>query len=276
MKKRIFRGASYIILALSLPAIGWGLKEDVEFTTEPVTIQEQVIKPTNTAEEIPTAAEVFEKHLTDLYDEVDLDDSSLSYDVFKKAVTGFYNFQNTGLTASDKQILSIVDFSKPSTEKRLWVIDLDKKKVLFHSLVAHGRGSGDNWATNFSNTPNSHQSSLGFYITSHTYIGKHGLSLKLDGMDAGYNTNALNRAIVVHGADYVSDSFVRTHGRLGRSHGCPALPNELNEAIINTIKGKTALFINGPKNKTFSSNYLDEKIAAELLFSKAVMKQASL
>src|SRR5690606_932140 len=107
--------------------------------------------------------------------------------------------------------------------------DLKSKKVLFNTLVAHGRNTGQATADKFSNLPNSNMSSLGFYLTDETYFGKHGLSLKLDGMDNGHNDKARERAIVMHGADYVSDSFVKQHGRLGRSLGCPALPQEISK-----------------------------------------------
>jgi hypothetical protein len=127
--------------------------------------------------------------------------------------------------------------------------------------VAHGQGSGDDKPFAFSNRPNSHQSSLGFYITAGTYFGKHGLSLKLKGLDAGFNTNALDRAIVVHGADYVSKDFIKQHGRLGRSHGCPAVPQELKDAIIHTIKDKTVMYIDAAI-ENYSSVYLNKDMAA--------------
>jgi hypothetical protein len=146
---------------------------------------------------------------------------------------------------------------------------------LFNTLVAHGQGSGMDMAEKFSNTPNSNQSSLGFYVANETYTGKHGMSLRLDGMDEGYNTNARSRAVVVHGADYVSQSFVNQHGRLGRSWGCPALPRELTSAIINTIKGKTLLYIEGPSD-TYSSSHLDENVIGKTFSPKSDQFQASL
>ena len=130
-------------------------------------------------------------------------------------------------------------------------------------------------ATNFSNLANSHQSSLGFYITSETYFGKHGLSIKLEGMDKGYNTNARDRAVVIHGAEYVSQSFINQHGRLGRSHGCPALPLELTKTIIDTIKGQTCLYINGPA-ANYTSNYLDQELAVADFVSTSGSLQVSI
>jgi len=262
MRKRIFRGASLLLLTLSLPAISWSLYDSSEAkaATAKDTIEVEAPAPVTT-NEVVSASALFDKHVSAIYDSASLNASGLDYDVFKKAVTGYYNFKSSNLVSSAKEVISIVDFTRASTQKRLWIIDLAAKKVLFNTLVAHGQGSGDNYATSFSNLANSHQSSLGFYITSNTYFGKHGLSLKLNGMDNGYNTNALNRAVVVHGAEYVSQSFINQHGRLGRSHGCPAVPVELTPAIIEAIKGGTTLFINGPSTKKYSSNFLNETLA---------------
>jgi len=262
MRKRIFRGASFILLTLSLPAIAWNLTDTTAVTDSIINHSE--IKVEAPAEKKLSAAAIFDNYVSDIYNAANLKQASLNFNVFKKAITGYYNFKNLSLVSTDKEVISIVDFTMPSTQKRLWIIDLAAKKVLFNTLVAHGQGSGDNFATNFSNLANSHQSSLGFYITSDTYLGKHGLSLKLNGMDTNYNTNALNRAVVVHGAEYVSQSFINQHGRLGRSHGCPAVPVELTPSIIDAIKGKTTLFINGPSEKKYSSTYLDENLAASL------------
>jgi len=124
----------------------------------------------------------------------------LNHAVFKKALIGYYNLKKSQLLSAQKAVITIIDFSKKSSQKRLWIVDLKKNKLLFHTLVAHGKGSGLDLATNFSNRANSHQSSLGFYVTSDTYQEKHGLSMRLKGMDEGFNTNAMNRAVVVHGA----------------------------------------------------------------------------
>lgn len=165
-----------------------------------------------------------------------------SHAAMELALAGYWALKHQGeLSANDK--LTVIDFTLPSTEKRLWVFDLDDQQLLFHTYVAHGQGTGRNMARHFSNTPQSHQSSLGFFRTGDTYIGKHGLSLYLDGLEQGINDNARDRYIVIHGADYVSTDFIGTHGRLGRSHGCPALPRELSDPIIETIKGESCLFI---------------------------------
>ncbi len=262
MRKRIFKGAAYIILALSIPALGWSLKDDNTNSVAQHLRDSVAITDSANGVKVASASEIFERYISNIYTESGLDVSGLDRNVFRKAITGYFNFKGSGLVSSGKQIISIVDFNKPSTQKRLWIVDLTDKKLLFNTLVAHGQGSGDNLATSFSNTAESHQSSLGFYITSDTYTGKHGLSLRLNGMDQGYNTNALNRAVVVHGAEYVSQDFINQHGRLGRSYGCPAVPVELTPAIIEAIRGKTTFFINGPANTNYASNYLNETSAA--------------
>lgn len=174
---------------------------------------------------------------------------------FSKALQGFYNLKEKGLVKKD--ILTIIDFSLSSNVKRLWIVDLTTNTVLYNSLVAHGRNTGEEFASKFSNSSSSYQSSLGFYATGEVYQGKHGTSLRLDGLEKGINDNARNRAVVVHGADYVAESFVKAHGRLGRSQGCPALPMGLTKEIINVIKDKSCLFIYHP-TASYKTNLLKE------------------
>lgn len=142
-------------------------------------------------------------------------------------------------------LLTLIDYTRPSVDRRLWVIDVRSGDVLFNELVAHGRGSGDNLATAFSNDDNSHMSSLGLFVTGDTYVGHNGYSLRLDGLDPGLNNHALARAIVIHGAAYVSDVFAKHIGRLGRSWGCPAVRPEIARTLIDTIKGGTVVFAYG-------------------------------
>lgn len=151
------------------------------------------------------------------------------------------------------EVLTVIDFSLPSTEKRLWVIDPENGEILLHSVVAHGRNSGGLMAEKFSNIPESYQSSLGFYMTAETYHGKHGYSLRLDGLEKGYNDMARARAIVIHGADYATEAFAKSVGRLGRSLGCPALPSDLSKEAIDLIKDGSLLFIFAP-----DENYLEK------------------
>lgn len=165
-------------------------------------------------------------------------------DCFAEALKGFYALKEKGLVKKD--ILTLVDFSLSSNSKRLWVIDLSSNVILLQTLVAHGKNTGDEFANNFSNTPDSFKSSLGFYATGEVYNGKHGVSLKLDGLEKGLNDCARKRAVVVHGANYVSESFIKNHKRLGRSQGCPAVPVELASEIISMIKEQSCLYIYHP------------------------------
>ncbi|WP_229600065.1 murein L,D-transpeptidase catalytic domain family protein [Runella sp. SP2] len=183
--------------------------------------------------------------LVTIYQELSLDEAGLSHSVFDYAIRGVQKVNPA------KAILAIVDLSQPSVNKRLYVIDLLKRKLLFRTYVAHGRNSGDLYAQKFSNEVSSLQSSLGFYQTLGTYQGKHGLSLKLKGLENGFNTNALDRAVVMHGADYVSEDFIRKIGRLGRSFGCPAVPYGVHKDIIETLKNGACLFVFSP-----NQNYL--------------------
>jgi hypothetical protein len=144
--------------------------------------------------------------------------------------------------AADGRILTVIDYSLPSRARRLWVLDLARDSVLAHELVAHGRNTGDDLARRFSNRPGSLQSSLGTFVTGRTYRGRHGLSLRLRGLDAGLNDRAEARAIVVHGADYVSPGIVRRLGRLGRSQGCPALEPDVAARVIGLIRDGSVLF----------------------------------
>jgi hypothetical protein len=174
---------------------------------------------------------------------------------FSEALRGFYSLKEKGVYKKD--IITLIDFSLPSTAKRLWVIDLSTNTILFQSVVSHGMNSGGEYATSFSNTNSSNKSSLGFYATGECYNGKHGLSLKLDGLEPGVNSNARARAVVVHGADYANPSILNSQSYLGRSQGCPALPQALSAKIINVIKGKSCLFIYHPsRNKANASKLI--------------------
>jgi L,D-transpeptidase-like protein len=155
---------------------------------------------------------------------------------------------------TDPSTLTVIDYSKPSAEKRLWVFDLQSHALLYEELVAHGKGSGDRLATAFSNNPESHQSSLGLFETRDTYSGKNGYSLRLRGLDAGFNDRALERAIVMHGAPYVSEQVAKSLGRLGRSWGCPAVRPAVAHEIIDRIRGNGLLFTYYPDQKWLASS----------------------
>ncbi|HVS96026.1 MAG TPA: murein L,D-transpeptidase catalytic domain family protein [Puia sp.] len=182
------------------------------------------------------------RSLFGLYDDLQLGSLDLSRDAWQRALQGFQALQSAGQLVN-AGVLTIIDFSLPSTQKRLFVIDLRNGRLLFNTLVAHGRNSGKVMATRFSNRCNSYMSSLGVYLTGQPFIGSHGYSLRLEGMEKGWNDHALERAIVMHPAPYVSERHIAEWGYLGRSEGCPAIPARLHKAIIDQIKGGSCLFI---------------------------------
>jgi len=204
-----------------------------------------------------TVSSAFASYVSDIYQTAGLKTSGLDYDVFQKAVTGYYNLKQNNKLAANSSVVTVVDFNKASTVKRMWIVDLLKKQLLLNTWVAHGQGSGDDLATQFSDKAESHQSSLGFYVTDDVYYGKHGRSLRLDGMDAGFNTNARSRAVVLHAAPYVCENTIKQLGRLGRSFGCPAVSPEVSNQIIDLIKGHNMLFVNSNLSG-YSSKYLNE------------------
>jgi hypothetical protein len=170
-----------------------------------------------------------------------LQEPDLSRDAFMHAMLGFRSLCSKGLVIKDS-VITIIDYSKPSSEDRFFVISLQQNKVIYKTLVAHGRNSGDLYANRFSNRTQSHQSALGFYITGNPYQGGQGYSMQLTGVDTGYNDHARIRSIVVHGACYATHQYIQQYGRLGRSFGCPALPPRLNAEIIDCIKDGSVLF----------------------------------
>ncbi|WP_299821574.1 murein L,D-transpeptidase catalytic domain family protein [uncultured Pontibacter sp.] len=248
-----------ILTSLALGLISFTSSTPATVATAPASIHTSVIG-NNASLSYHEKEVAFDAHLQEVYGQAGLQKQGLSFDVFRNAYIGFQNFKDKKLSSGAKSILTVVDFTKPSREKRMWIIDLDAKKVLFKTLVAHGRNTGNGTADKFSNEPNSYMSSIGFYLTDATYYGKHGLSLRLSGMDAKYNSNAMARAIVLHGADYATDTFVKQYGRLGRSLGCPAVPQEISKDVIETIKNKTVLYIHG-NEKNYTSSYLDQSAA---------------
>jgi hypothetical protein len=199
----------------------------------------------------------FRNYLDVLYDDVGLEEV-IDYAVFELGMIGYFNLLAEDLLPRDS-IITIIDYTLPSTEERLVVIDLEERELLHESLVAHGRNTGENYAEEFSNTPGSLQSSLGFYVTEDDYVGVHGKSLKLSGVDTLYNDNAMSRYIVVHGAWYCSEEFAEKHGRLGRSWGCPVLPVGLSNEIIDLVKDGTCMFVYFDHDE-----YLEDSIYLEI------------
>ncbi|HVG40075.1 MAG TPA: murein L,D-transpeptidase catalytic domain family protein [Chitinophagaceae bacterium] len=185
-----------------------------------------------------------------LYDSLNLGKLGLSFDALQYAYKGYQRLLTKHALGDNSDILTVIDFSQSSHKKRMYILDMKNMKVLVNTYAAHGKNSGLNYAEAFSNIPESLQSSLGFYVTKNTYTGKHGLSLRLDGKDRGFNDKAEERAVVVHGADYIGDQRLGS-AYMGRSFGCPAVPQAISAKVINYIKNGSCLFIYHP-----SKNYL--------------------
>ncbi|MBO9671836.1 MAG: murein L,D-transpeptidase catalytic domain family protein [Sphingobacteriaceae bacterium] len=252
MKKYILDIATIFLVGMSIVGTSWKAME------LPRTQQEAV--------KAIAADSLYNRYILNVYRQVRLDSAGLSEQVFEKALTGFYNMKYSGLLHA-KSILTIADFDQESCKKRLYIIDLASKKLLMNTWVAHGQNSGGDKPSSFSNNINSNQSSLGFYLTGEIYNGKHGRSLKLDGMDQGFNNNARERSIVVHGASYVSQETINQLGRLGRSQGCPAVSAKLADQVINNISDRTVLFINN-SDQQYNSVFLNETLAASIVLNQ--------
>jgi hypothetical protein len=188
-----------------------------------------------------------------MFDELNLAQKGLSQNAFELAWRGYQQLL-TKKMITNTGYLSICDLSQPSGNKRFYLIDLNNCSLYINTWVAHGKKSGAVYATKFSNTPESQQSSLGFYITAQTYNGEHGLSLRINGVEPGFNDNAMSRGIVIHGAKYVDGARARAGIMMGRSYGCPAVPENESKKIINTIKNGTCLFIYRPDKKYIQSS----------------------
>ncbi len=203
--------------------------------------------------------ENFKAYAEELYQA--LDDDDLDYRPFETALKGYLKLQNEG-QIEDGSLLTVIDMSISANDNRFFLIDVDEQKIVHKSIVAHGRNSGGEYAKYFSNKEGSFKSSIGFYRTGETYHGKHGLSLRLDGLEYS-NNNARKRAIVIHAADYVSKVFIKKNGRLGRSLGCPSLPQKDYDQIVHKIKNGSLLFIYYPEE-----NYLKNSLLANYQISR--------
>ncbi len=200
----------------------------------------------------PSKEKMVEIKGASIYESLGLNELGLSQTAFLYALKGFTKLQSAGKLLNDN-ILSIIDFSMPSSKKRLFIIDMKAGELLFNTFVSHGKNSGKETATKFSNKRNSFKSSLGFYITGDTYNGHNGYSLRLEGEEKGINDNALSRGIVMHSAAYVDESYIDRQGYIGRSEGCPAIPEELHVDIIEKIRNGSCLFMYSP-NKNYVSH----------------------
>ncbi len=174
--------------------------------------------------------------------------NGLDYDVFLMAYKGYLIMKNDGYI-SNSRYLTVMNFELSANNRRLWVLDLEKHKIVVNDFVSHGRNSGEEFARSFSNTPESFKSSLGFYVTGEPYMGKNDYSLRLHGVEEGFNDNALERGIVMHGADYVCSKYIKNNKRLGRSQGCPAVSPSIARWLIDDIQGGSCLFIYYPDKK---------------------------
>jgi L,D-transpeptidase catalytic domain len=183
-----------------------------------------------------------------MYDSMKLDQSGLNQKAFEYAWRGYHNLLKKGILKKT-DVLTVCDFTQSSSSKRLYVIDVAHRKLIFNTYVSHGMNSGVDYATSFSNRANSFKSSLGFFVTSKTYFGRNGLSLKVKGLEKGYNDLAAKRHIVLHGSDYITPQYLKDNGEMGRSLGCAAMPNVLSPKIIKTIKNGSCLFIYHPTVK---------------------------
>jgi hypothetical protein len=217
---------------------------------------------------------VVDRYINTVYNNAGLADAGLNKQVFRKAVIGYFNLKDQSKLSGANSVITVVDLAMPSRSKRMYIIDLLKEKLVLNTWVSHGQGSGGDIATQFSNEVDSFQSSIGFYVTDNVYYGKHGKSLRLDGLDTGFNSNAHMRDIVVHAAPYVSTNSINELGRLGRSQGCPAVSPYVIDRVIDSIKGKTLIFINGADN-SYHSKYLNQSIAANYAFKADTIRAAT-
>lgn len=222
-----------------------------------------------------TASLTFENHSKELYKKLKLKNAKLEYAPFKTAYIGYLNLKAKG--ELKKEILTILDFTKSSRTKRMWIIDMKNQKLIRKELVAHGKNSGHDKVTSFSNKLHSNQSSMGFYITDDPYIGANGISMLINGMDKGYNDQARNRAVVMHGADYVNPKTMNQNGRLGRSYGCPAVEAHKAQEIIDYIKKGSCLFIYFKDNNYLNtSKWLNIEKATDFFAEKIQKKKVNI
>lgn len=208
-------------------------------TTEGIIIENETTEKLSIDAEISLLYKVFSENNA----------SIPSPESFSNGMKGYYKLLEQGLVK--KEILTIIDFNLSSTQKRMWVLDMKNNEVLIHSVVSHGKNTGGEFATQFSNTLNSLQSSLGFYVTGETYMGGNGYSLFIDGMEKEFNSRARERYVVIHGAAYANPETIKNLGRLGRSYGCPAVPTAITKEFIDTIKDKSVVYIHS-NNKTYA------------------------
>lgn len=266
MKQRVL----YISIFFLCSLLGFSSFLSIEKEAPSVAIEKPFSLVESTACFEPQSSDksaAFDDYIYDVYSNTCLENAGVSEHNLKLAITGYFNLLESNKIAP-KTPLTLVDYTQTSVKPRLFVIDLSGQFIEHESLVAHGRGSGGKVPRYFSNEHQSHKTSLGFYKTSNTYIGQHGYSLRLDGLEHGINDRARSRAIVMHGADYVSNAVCREYGYLGRSWGCPSLPRAQSKTIISSIKDGSCMFlIANDKNYLSNSNLIDEYCASEFFWN---------
>lgn len=228
--------------------------------------------PSKELKTIENTSIAFENHIKDMYQKLELKNAELDYSAFKTAYVGYLNLQAKG--ELKKEILTVLDFTKSSRFERMWIIDMKNQKLVRRELVAHGKNSGHDMVTSFSNKLHSNQSSMGFYVTDALYIGKNGTSMLINGMDKGYNCQARNRAVVMHGANYVNPKTMNRNGRLGRSFGCPAVEMHKAKEIIDYVKDGSCLFIYYKDAKYLSSSKWINLDEATTFFAENIQHNA--
>ena len=248
---RPFRTVSFSLLSIFItsPVLISGTSSSVENPNEIILYQPVDVTI------VKSATELLMEEGAKLYDSLQLNRHGLSKKAFTYAWKGYKHLVERK-RLSNEDILSICDFSQSSRRKRLYIIDMAAKKLLVNTYVAHGRKSGGEYARSFSNSPESHKSSLGFYVTRKTYFGEHGLALKINGVERGINDKADARNIVIHGSRYVGKQFLNNNKFNGRSFGCPAVPMKDTPKVIHTIKDGSCLFIYHPTTKYLKQSVL--------------------
>jgi hypothetical protein len=265
-KADLYTSTTAVAASYRIPELTDNTIKHIAYTTPAATVSalsEKMVENKLAAEKADYAAAVaakkaFEvkmviKQAISLYDSMKLGESGLDQKAFEYAWRGYHNLMKKG-EIRKAGLLSICDFTQSSSSKRLYVIDVAHKKLLYNTYVSHGMNSGVEYATSFSNRPESYKSSLGFFLTTKTYYGRNGLSLKVKGLEKGYNDLAAKRHIVLHGSDYISSEYLRENGEMGRSLGCAAMPNEISPKIIRTIKNGTCLFVYSPSTKYLNNS----------------------
>jgi len=237
-----------VVLFTGWPVLISGTRQQAR---KPVPVVNTTPPPPAPAIAAPSPVALVEQEAYALYDSMKLRRAGLSKKAFLYAWKGYTKLIQKGVIRND-EVLSICDFSQSSRKKRMYIIDVANKKLLMNTWVAHGRNSGGEYARSFSNKPESHKSSLGFYLTRQEYYGEHGLSLKIDGIEQGINDKARARNIVIHGSPYVGAGYLKSNRVSGRSFGCPAVPAKDSHKVIQAIKGGTCLFIYHPSESYLS------------------------